>query len=185
MNRNRRFLKNSINRQQERLRVSINWFPYPALISFILALLFTEVITMSLNPRLGNSADIMEISAPDADSGPIWLAVAAIGEKIVVTTSERQVFQWPLQPEDDDLESIERYLSERIRNEILTSSLSLTALPNQPRVVLACDLRLTYAHLRPILSVIARVGITNFSFETRIPAHAAQAEHPSSKEKAL
>lgn len=180
----RRFLQNSIARQQDRLRQSVSWFPYPALISFILGLLFTQVITMDLNPRLGNPAVVLELDAPPTETGAIWMALAPAGKFIVATSGDRQMFRWPLNPSVDDLAEITAYLQDKIKDGILTSSLSLTALARQPRIIFACDLSLTYAHIRPLLAVLARVGITNFSFETRLPAQSTAGKNQSSIEKA-
>ena len=169
-NRKKRFWETSIFSQLARLKEPVSWFPYPALISIVLVLLFTGHLIPKLNPRLGNPADILPFTAPPAEEGPIWLSVSLINQKVIVTSDNREVFTWDAWSRNvDTAKPLIDFLHNRIKNITLSTSLRKKANSSESLVILAVDQGLKYLHLKLILYALASAGISEYAFETRKP----------------
>jgi len=158
----------ALNRHRERCETFSNWFPFPALISFGLVAIFNLFLLPSLNPRLGNPANIMSLKGISESEGTIWFAVRVVGQDVVVTTGDRKIFKWPAKLVDEEpLAAFKKFLKARADNEIMKATLAKQAGVNQVSAVIAADQRLKYLHIRPILNALAAARITNYAFETR------------------
>ena len=165
-----KFCETSLRKQQDRLKESISWFPYPALISLSLVLLCSGQIIPNLNPRLGNPADILPFNGEPNAEGSIWLSVSLIGKQIVITTDSREVMSWDASSRSlSAADPLIRFLKHRIKEITLAASLTKKASRSDSLVVLATDQSLKYVHLKSILYALASAGISEYAFETRVP----------------
>lgn len=165
-----KFCETSLRKQQERLKESSSWFPYPALISLSLVLLCSGQIVPNLNPRLGNPSDILPFHGEPNVEGAIWMSVSLIGTHVVVTTDTRKIMSWSAS--DRSLSAaapLVYFLKNRIQEITLAASLTKKASRADSLVVLATDQSLKYVHLKAILYALASAGISEYAFETREP----------------
>lgn len=160
----------SKQRQHDRLKAALQWFPLPCFVSFLLFILLTEFVSLSLNPRLGNQANVLTIPSKENKGGGIWLAVSMREGRVLITTDNRDNFTHGLPPKPEELEPIRSFFSSRQFEDTLTAGMSIAVRNYQSRVVLATDQWLQYKHIQPLLTLIAEAGITQVHFETKLPA---------------
>lgn len=166
----RQFAQESLSNALDRLKEGSLWFPYPCIISFFLSLLLISHILVGLNPRLGNPANILPFKAEPSKEGAIWFSVSLKNTTLIFTTSDRKVFRWSLDSNDNtQIKLLKDYLKNQIERVSLTATLSKSLSHIQSMVVFAVDQRVTVKHLRPILYILAEVGISEYAFETIQP----------------
>jgi hypothetical protein len=171
---------------RDRLDENLHWFPVPALLAFGLVLLLTGHILFGTNPRAGNPANIISFPSEPRPDAAIWMSVTPIGDEIVVTTGDRQVFKWRQQVRNaQELGFFVKYLKERVANEIEAAALAKRALKSQTTAVIAADQRLKYLHIRPIIYALAEAGISQYAFETQNPVVATSEPAPGAAEESL
>lgn len=126
------------------------------------------------NPRLSQAAHPVVLEGSEEGSmGGIWLSMSANGENIMVTTDDKQAFEWPLDPEEGlDSEGYEQFtdfLRDRRKKvvEDLVLSMDRRDIESGTRAVISVDERLTYAHFKPVMLAMANAGIRSYGFETR------------------
>ena len=61
----------TIEAQKERLRESYNWFPFAALLSFVLVAFLTSHVVFGTNPRIGNPAELLSFDEEVADPASV------------------------------------------------------------------------------------------------------------------
>lgn len=160
----------ALDRVRERLCERTSWFPFPALIVFLLALLLTGHLLPGLNPRVGNSIDVLRFGAPMQKEGSLWFGVYPDGEQLVVITADRKRFAWPEKSgHGPGLDDFRTYLQERAQREVVASGLRQEADATRLRVVLAVDQNLDYRHMRGIIGALADARFTRYGFETLNP----------------
>ena len=160
---------------KERLRGQVSWFPFPALISFVLALLFIGHLLVNINPRLGNPAVILKMDSPLEKEGSLWLSITEKDERIYVTTFDRKVFFWPANTQDvKPLSAFKTYLKATSTELSAQAAVSKYISKSQTRVVMAVDQRIRYFHIRPILHILAEVGLDSYAFETLVTGEIAR-----------
>lgn len=158
-----------IDEQKERLKTGINWFPLPAMISFVLVLLFIGHLLVNINPRLGNSAVILSMNSETEQEGSIWLSVSENEGQIYVSTFDRKVFSWAANTTNlNDLNDFREHLRKTSYEISAQAAVSKFISKSQTKVVLAVDQRLRYFHIRPIIHVLAKVGLDDYGFETKM-----------------
>jgi hypothetical protein len=169
---------------KERLKEQVSWFPLPALISFVLVLLFIGHLLVNINPRLGNSAVIVNMNAELEKEGSIWLSVSERDGSLYVTTFDRKIFSWPSDTKDvSPLIDFKDYLSATSAELSAQAAVSKFISKSQTKVVLAVDQRLRYFHIRPILHTLAQVGLDSYGFETQITKDVALKKDELGSEK--
>lgn len=152
---------------KERLKEPLDWFPYPILLTSGLVLILTAHIVSALNPRAGHRANVMALPSSPSKSSAIWLSISPSDNQLIITTAERRVFRWRLdQPQNRDLDALVQHLKATVAQEIESAALSKKASNSQTLAVLAADQRLTFLHIRPVISALAQAGITRYAFET-------------------
>lgn len=158
---------------KQRLREASSWFPLPALFSFFLVMLLTTHIAVSTNPRVGQPAAVLPLTAEPSEDSAIWLSVIINGDDLVVSDNYRTVFRWP--KDVRNLEGIAPFI-EHLKNrkaaEIKAATLANRISSYQTKVLIAVDQNLKYSHFRPLLYALAEAGISDYGFET----HNLQAE---------
>lgn len=157
----------AIDALMDRVREPLRWFPYPALIPFALALVFTAHLLPGLNPRLGSKADVLHYMAPAQPEGAIWIGIFPEGNNIVAVTADRRRFSWPMTSEgNDQLEPFIRYLQQTVADNSISSAIAGEANAIKFTAVLAVDDQLDYRHVRPVISALAAAKISQYGFET-------------------
>ena len=164
------FWQAAIEKVHERLTQPLTWYPYPALISFGLVMILIGHLIPGLNPRLGSRANVIEFPAARVSDSVLWLGVFAENDRVVLTTSDRMRFDWPLVATAADLKQFSNYLDQRRRKEALAAGLAHATTFDKTMVVLSLDQRLKYVHIRPILNALAAAGISKYGFETKLTA---------------
>ena len=157
-------------RARQNMAAPLEWFPYPYLISFFLVILLTAHVIFGTSAHLGTPADVITFPSETRKDSAIWLAVTPIGKDVVVTTSDRKIFKWPLETENlKGLAPLVAYLKDASAKEIEAAAIAKTAYAHQTTAVISADQRLKYMHVRPILYALAAAGISNYAFETQNP----------------
>lgn len=160
----------AFERFQDRASEPMSWFPFPALVSFVLALLLSTHMMFALNQRLGNSAHLLELDGTPSPEGAIWLAITREEKDhtVWITTPEHQIFHWPAGTKDpQSAAGLIRYLEHKVVNITHSTALLQANKPSERLVVLAVDKRLAYADIKPIIYALSVVGISNYAFEVR------------------
>jgi hypothetical protein len=154
-----------------RLSEPLKWFPLPILIPVCLVMLLTAHIISGSNPRAGHPANILSLPTDAGMDSSIWLSVSPLNDEILVTTADRKIFRWSqLHPQNKDIDPLVKYLKQNIHEEIKSAALTKRALKGQTLAIIAADQRLTFLHIRPIISALAQSGISRYAFETLNPA---------------
>lgn len=148
---------------------NIVFFPFLFFISFQFVFILTTHIINGSNPRAGNPSNPIEFETSSFPDVPLWFSVTPIGDEIVVTTAQRKVFRWKQTTQDiEPLRAFLRDLKEMAETEIKSVSLSNTFKSEKTTALIAADRHLTYAHLKPIILVLAEIGIRNYALETKL-----------------
>jgi hypothetical protein len=156
--------------KKDRLTGSEDWFPYPFLISALLAMLFTGHVLLGLNHRLGNEVSLMTYPSEEAKEGAIWFSVAKKGVNLIVRMEDRQAFSWPLEAvKDQYFEGFKRKLKQKMTDLTLSASLRKMVLLDQSLVVMAVDQQLIFKDIKAIIHLLAQLGISEYAFETLQP----------------
>jgi hypothetical protein len=157
---------------KERLQEPVLWFPFPALIAFGLVIILRGHLLTGLNPRLGARVDVIQYDAKNLPDGGIWLGVFQDGEKVLVVTSDRRRFSWPIDSQNmKDVEPLVTYLQNRVKKEAYSTAIKLESNLTRTTAVLAVDQKLKYIHLRPVIYALAEARIAKYGFETRVLKH--------------
>lgn len=162
-------LESQFSQMRERLIKTSFWFPAPALISFALALILSGQLLPNLNPRLGSRANILNFQAEREKEGAIWLGIYPLNNHLILTTSDKKVFKLPLVIKDsNELREFREYLLDLLNKETVKLALNLDPNPIRLTAVLAVDEKLNFAHIRPLIYLLASVGISKYGFETKL-----------------
>lgn len=154
---------------KERLQEPIFWFPFPALLAFGLVIILRGHLLTGLNPRLGARVDVIQYDAKTLQDGGIWLGIFQDGKEVLVVTSDRRRFSWPIDSQSlKDVGPLVAYLKSRVRKESYSTAIKLESNLTRTTAVLAVDQKLKYVHLRPIIYALAQARIAKYGFETRI-----------------
>jgi hypothetical protein len=157
---------------KERLQEPILWFPFPALIAFGLVIILRGHLLTGLNPRLGARVDVIQYDAKNLPDGGIWLGVFQDGKQVLVVTSDRRRFTWPIDSTNmKDVEPLVSYLRNRVKKEAYSTAIKLESNLTRTTAVLAVDQKLKYIHLRPVIYALAEARIAKYGFETRVLKH--------------
>lgn len=157
---------------KERLQEPVLWFPFPALIAFGLVIILRGHLLTGLNPRLGARVDVIQYDAKNLPDGGIWLGVFQDGKHVLVVTSDRRRFSWPIDSQDmKDIEPLVTYLQNRVKKEAYSTAIKLESNLTRTTAVLAVDQKLKYIHLRPVIYALAEARIAKYGFETRVLKH--------------
>ncbi|WP_141736664.1 hypothetical protein [Oligoflexus tunisiensis] len=157
---------------KERLQEPILWFPFPALIAFGLVIILRGHLLTGLNPRLGARVDVIQYDAKNLPDGGIWLGVFQDGKQVLVVTSDRRRFSWPIDSQNmKDIDPLVTYLKGRVKKEAYSTAIKLESNQTRTTAVLAVDQKLKYIHLRPVIYALAEARIAKYGFETRVLKH--------------
>lgn len=155
---------------KDRLRTTVaTYVPLIAMISTTICLILSGHLLPAVNPRLGNPAEVMELSS-NGKPGDIFLSISADGGQLVAFDSNRRTARWPIGSRTlADVQSFSELLQRNVRDGLLTSSLSNRSVASQTRVILSVDQHLRYFHIKPILYALAEARISSYSFEVKHP----------------
>ncbi|NRA65722.1 MAG: hypothetical protein HRU19_14630 [Pseudobacteriovorax sp.] len=156
-------------RIKDRLEIPIQWYPFPAMIGFMLVMILGGHLLTDLNPRLGARVQVIPLESDRLPDGGIWLGVYEKDEEIHVITSDRKKFSWAQNSVDiENFEPLIRYLKLKTLEEAESTVIKMKSSAITSRAVIAVDQHLKYVHLRPILYSLAKANISRYGFETRI-----------------
>ena len=157
-------------RLKDRLRTSVAIYaPLTAMISATICLVLSGHLLPAVNPRLGNPAEVMELSS-DGKPGDIFLSISADGAQLVAFDSNRRNARWPIGARTlTELKPFSELLQRNVRDGLLTSSLSNRLVASQTRVILSVDQHLRYFHIKPVLYALAEARISSYTFEVKHP----------------
>ncbi len=159
----------ALNALKERLNEPILWFPYPALVAFGLVIILRGHLLTGMNPRLGARVDVIQYSGQHLQDGGIWLGIYPENNQVVVVSSDRRRFSWPIQSQNlAELEPLIKYLKERVQKEAYSTAIKMESSLTRSTAVLAVDQKLKYIHLRPVIYALAEARIAKYGFETRL-----------------
>lgn len=150
-----------------RLRSPLPWYPFPALISFGLAILLLAHVAVSTSRRMGHPTSLLNFPSTHHQAGAIWFSVTPINDEVVVATANRQVFRWPQNIRNiEPLGPFIAWLKEATYQEIEAAALLNRIEKKQTIAVIAADQTLKYSHLRPVLYALAQANVSKYGFET-------------------
>jgi len=155
------------NRVRDRLGAESSWIPAHVLVSGIASIVLLAFVMRGVDSRAGNPAVPLVFPAPLQEDTAIWISVTPIGEEVVITTNDRQVFRVPQQPTDDKAyQEFNAWLRGRTRSEALSAGIAGNYRLKQTKVIIRADQHLKYLHVRPLLYSLAAAGVTRYGFET-------------------
>lgn len=168
----RNFATEFFNNKRTQLSEFISWFPYPALISYCLAIIFIGHFLLGLNPRLGSPANTIHLKSVSQPEGAIWISLSLKDSDLIITTAEKDILKAPLSDlETNTIADLTKYLEKKTKEAILSSILSKTSNQIESIVVLAIDQSIQFKHLKPVIGSIAKAGISKYAFETVQSSH--------------
>lgn len=159
----------ALSKLKERLEEPVQWYPFPAMIGFMLVLILGGHLLPGLNPRLGARVEVVPMKAPRHADGEIWLGVYQEKDRVIVVTSDRQKFSWSAKDLDRSAtRPLVKYLISKTKSEAFSMGLKLESSLVKTTAVIAVDQRLKYLQLKPIIFALSEAKITRYGFETRI-----------------
>lgn len=165
----KKVMEAAVLRTKERLDEAAQWYPFPAMIGFMLVLILGGHLLIDLNPRLGAKVNVLPLEEERYPDGAIWLGIYAEGDNIRVITSDRKSFFWQQDNnESKGQDNLIKYLKTKALREAQSSVMQMKINPIKTSAVLAVDQRLKYMHIQPIIHALAKAGINSYGFETRI-----------------
>jgi len=163
--------------KKERLRQPESWFPYPVLLSVLLILHFTSQVLFNTSSRMGSPAEVIELDSKPTATTTLWFSVTPINDEIVVISDDHKIFRWKQDVRNkDDLKEFRDFLKTKTKAVVLSATMAKEKLKSKTRAIIAADQRLKYLHIRPIIYALAEAGISQYGFETKIPALASETE---------
>ena len=82
----RNYLDDLVLLSKERLEDSSTWFPYPALLSYILAMVFTGHILMGLHPYGTNHTDLVALAGEPVPNRALRIGIREHKNHLVIMT---------------------------------------------------------------------------------------------------
>ena len=159
----------ALSKMKERLDEPVQWYPFPAMIGFMLVVILGGHLLPDLNPRLGSKVDVLPLDAPRNPDGGIWLSASLQEDDLVVVTSDTKIFRGPSsKPHYSDIEPLIQYLKSKTQKESYSMALTLEAGISSTTAVLALHQNLNYGQIKPLIFALASAKISRYGFETRI-----------------
>ncbi|MFK7872874.1 MAG: hypothetical protein AB8C84_06830 [Oligoflexales bacterium] len=144
------------------------WLPYPAFISFTLAIILTFHMLVGLNPKLGNPSNVLPLMSEPEKKGSLWISVSLQGQQTIITTAHKDVFRWSSKnPQIEQISLFKKALKQMIEDKILSAGLAMQGNQDQSLMTIAVDQAVQYRHLEPLLMILAETGIAEYGLETR------------------
>lgn len=155
----------------EKARVHLNdrghWLPWPVFIPAVITLLLISQLIPLMNPRIGHPVNQDAIAGIPLNGFTIWLGISLDGDKVIVSTEDRQVFEWSEKIDSTEAtKPLVEYLKKRVREITVDSALFGKSFRSQTRVILATDIETKFFHIRPVLYALAQARVTSYAFET-------------------
>ena len=138
-----------------------------ALIGVGLIIVLISGISVDYNKHIGSPASPPFVHGEETINDMIWLSISKSNETIYITTRERDLFEWDISEQNKQAD-FEKYLIEQKSKIAINSSLKWQTL-NKTTIVFSADQRLPYESLKPIIHTIAKLGFSNYAFETQKP----------------
>ena len=161
--------EDTIQRTKERLEEAVKWYPFPAMIGFMLVMILSGHLLVDLNPRLGAKVDVIPLGDERYPDGGIWLGVYEERDRIHVVTTDRSHFSWAKSGADDSsINQLIQYLKVQALKEAEASILKMQVNRISSAAVIAVDQRLKYSHIQPVIHALGQANISSYGFETRI-----------------
>ena len=161
------FAYDAVERNKDRLETFQGWFPYPALLAFGLVLMLSCHLLNIVNHRVGQPANLINLPARAENEGSLYMSLRIYHDQLYVRMGDQSVFMFPQRITSvDDLSELRQYLQQWSERTIVKAAIANAIEESMLHVVIAADQRLKYLHVRPIINLLAEVGITNYSFET-------------------
>lgn len=159
----------AISKLRERLEESVQWYPFPAMIGFILVMILGGHLLTDLNPRLGARVDVLPLDSQNHPDASIWLGIYESQGKIHVVTADRRKFSWQQDAvKPQDFKKLIHYLQEKTIKEKKSTALKMESNMIRSTAIIAVDQRLRFSHMKPIIYALAEANISRYGFETRI-----------------
>jgi biopolymer transport protein ExbD len=96
-------------------------------------------------------------------TGGMWIGVKSVEDKVVIITEDKRVFF--------DIDDFAKYLREKFDSKIAMATLKRKFWRKSTKVVIALDRDLKFENVRPLIGVLADVGVTDYAFEARLTDH--------------
>lgn len=146
------------------------WFPFASLVPFGLLLILTGHLLPSLNVRLGSPAHLIELAGPPSPEGAIWFSLSVRDQFVIVTTDDRTIIKWPVNATTTEaLAGLKHYLLEKQKRVFVATALAKRVSLSESLVIISADSSLKYRHVRPVIYLLAQLGLSNYAFETTQP----------------
>jgi len=162
--------KDHFSQTKDRLKNPSLWFPYPVLISFVLAVVLAGYSLPNLNIYFGQPSSLIQQDIVDnkTPSGSIWITASVIDNELIITTFDRKIFKWNREIKNiTDIENFISYLKTEVERRSIQAGLAAGIHPGEVEVTIAADRGLKFLHIRPIINALAEAGISAYSFETK------------------
>lgn len=162
-------LELSFQLKKERLRESINWVPFPIIISFYLVTILGAQLLTDLNPRLGARVKPIRYYSAEKANPVIWVGIYADKSKINLVTSERVKYSVPRSDYNvKGLKDFIEHLKKIQMHHYESMGRSLDSVENRSRIAISVDRDLIFKDLKPLIYAFAEAGISNYEFETQL-----------------
>ena len=162
-------LEISFQLKKERLRESINWAPFPILISFYLVTILGARLLTDLNPRLGARVKPIRYYSQEKENPVIWIGIYNEKDHFSIVTSERKKFS--ISKTDYDISGLNDFivhLKDIQKHHYEAIGRSLDSAEERSRIAISVDRDLMFKDLKPLIYAFAEAGISNYEFETQL-----------------
>ncbi len=154
-----------------RLKRDGSWFPFVGLLSFVMVAVYAGYVLPTANPRTGSPIHPIEQKGTPTANNAIWFTLSKSDPYILATTDDRKTFRWHIETKSvDELKPFKEHLEEQVRMITFMSVISKRVYKRQLMVVIAADRSLLYKHVRPVIYMLAQIGLTHYAFETSRPS---------------
>ena len=147
---------------------NINPFSYFLLPTGLVCLLLIFV-SLETNQRIRTQTTPVELEGVPAKTATLWFSVAPAEGGIFISGNNGDTFL--VENGGNGLQAFEKHLQGQKQKVIADVALANRMDADSSMVILSLDESLTYAHIRPIIYVLGKVGISRYGFEGRVLEH--------------
>ena len=155
--------------KKDRLKETLNWFPFPIIISFIFVSIFSSYLFLTMNPRLGSRVNTIRYYSTKKETPVNWVGLYANKKNMVIVTSDRRKFE--IKRDDYHLKGLEvfiKHLKNMQNKHFLAFGRNLDDINKRSRFSISIDRDLKFKEIRPLIYALAEANISNYEIETQL-----------------
>jgi hypothetical protein len=173
------FLPDFFQSTRQHVKADRPWLVLPCLISAMSFLLASHYLS-AVESKSFPSSRLSVLSEANSYQGPIQISLYPTDEVMHLKVGDLVL---PYDPNDPEQGSLQELLKEAIAKIALRQTLSGSLDPSSTFFAINVDERVPFGSVRPLLRVMAGLGITDYGFNVKQPAQKQYADQSDEKRR--